>query len=715
MDRPALLDLVEIKNYPVSEVGDFPLLLSKLAHQGIPIAPTAIIPRYTLERLAISTGLEEQLKRELASFNFEPTQTANLMRRIQKIVGQMSLPHDVAEEILNWYHRHPGYLKITTASKKSKHPAHHNVEGDANVIDSFLSIWAENLEIDPEKKELRLFAEPIILQHFGQPLASGYALTISPDNKSRLNIYSVWGNYSAHHSEIEPDEIEVDIRTKLVTKTQVNPQYVELFPQRDGYREKAVRHYQQHTVSLDRDLAGRLAEILIQIKRYSYEDQQVNWYLENGQLWITKVKPLDQLQVQQLSTEGQILVRGETLQSGIATGLVQTVNRHQAQLPPGAILVTKNLANSQVDLISQASAIICEQGVDSPSLFQHIKQLNIPTIVNAHQAAKILQPGQEVIVDANSGRVMMVGKRPEAMGAITAPQTMTRVYLTAGNPAKAKQYLATGADGVGVLKSEFTFASFGQHPEYVIQTHQRHQLHTNLVNAILAFQESKVGSPVIYRSQDLTSQEFKMLDRATSFEPEENNPYLGFRGGLRMIRRYDLLDFELEAVAEAVNKSSSHIGFLLPFVRTPAEMKLIGQRIQQKRSLRGHDNFGLYLQLNTPENILNLKHYFQAPLDGVIVNTRSLHGLLHGFDPEDPEMAAMYPFDISLMRHLLSQVITNIQHTQTKAMVLIEDYSLELVEMATQLGFNAVIVRPQFVSRVKDRVHEIETEKMSNL
>lgn len=724
---PAMIDLPTAAKLSPNEAGQLTHQLSALKQAGMNIPRVAVIPRQTLEQIALITNLVKELKKTLRGIEIKNQQLETAIAQIKTTLRRTRLPDKITRPILNWYHQQPGFIRVTSAGTNQiitgeSTPQHQNVKGDANLIDSILAVWAEHISLDLEHNQLQVFAEPILLIQQEQPMVSGVALTKSPTHKSQFQIFSTWGVYPQHHPEIKADMFLADIRTQQVVQRQLNPQYLQLVRAPDRLVEKAVMYYKQDQFSLDNQQVQWLIELVIKAKKKLTADCQLSWYFYQDQLWITDIQPLNEKLVAQTQQyQDQILVQGDSLQPGIIAGSVQhlTARTYARQLKSGQVLVASKITAKHLKSVTKAAALVCETGVSNPAIFQQLKSHAVPTIINARHATRYLKTGQKVIVDANSGRVLAFQDPNQPTSSIKPQLTATKVYISAGNPHKANQYLSRSVDGIGVLRSEYTLASLGEHPLHLARSKQRVRLKSALLNTIQTYQQSAVKFPVIYRAQNFTSQELSAFSHAASFEPTETNPYLGFRGGLRILSNFEFFNLELEVIKAALQQHNGHLGLMLPFIRTPGELGLIRQYIRDHHGLDHQPNFGLYLQLNTPENILQLERYLPLPLAGVSINARSLHALLHGIDPDNPDIYSLYSYNLELMKQLMERVLHHVRQNRFKnpathqpplAILHLEDYNLELVEIAAELGFEAVTVKPSLASRVKQRIQEIEAQ-----
>ncbi len=738
MRSPVLIELTANQSHSQNQVGQLGQTLEQLLAQELPIPRTGLISHDILEKIVQETNLRNQLRTSLNLLGFsekdkQPTrnQQAEFLAQVKNTIRQLRIPGEISYAIMDWYHQKPGYYRVITTEEQTRPKEHQNVIGEANLLDSILAIWANHLEIDFAEKELKLYAPPILIQYQGQPESSGVALTQAPESKSQLLIRSVWGVYPELGPRPATDEFRYDLRTHQLVSRQLQPQTVKLERASDKLVEKAVLHYRQDEHSLTRSHAQKLGQMVSRVKRLSLEQQVVYWYLEDNQLFLSKVEALIHSEERIKQKPRRIIVKGHPVQAGIVAGEVfvaQTPDQVK-NLKSNQVLVVKKFDSRYQAAVSQATAIITDQDLTNPMLSQQLKKEAVPTIINTKQASLQLKNGQKVLVDANAGQVLEAETAQQKSAASPTPQapTMTKVYLSAGNPLKAEDYVSPAVDGVGVLRSEYTLAKLGTHPLHLIRSHKQEMLKESLKNAVRAYRQTRPNLPVIYRSQNLTSQELRMLNRADGYESTELNPYLGFRGGLQLLRRFEYLDLEATLIEELLEENPSAIGLMLPFIRTPSELHLIIKHLEQKFDLFAKHNFSLYWQLNTPANVEQLETYFSNlkpnRVSGLAVDVRSLHALAHGVDPNDPELFALYPYDFALMKKFLTKIITISHQLKTehitgqplKTMLIHQENNLHLIELAVELGYSSVAVKPRFIKRVKSRIQELEAARFSKI
>ncbi len=281
----------------------------------------------------------------------------------------------------------------------------------------------------------------------------------------------------------------------------------------------------------------------------------------------------------------------------------------------------------------------------------------------------------------------------------------TKVFVSFGNPSTSTTDAAHLADGIGLLRSEYILLQLGSDPFHLLQHGKGRVIHDTLVQALTHTYHLKTNSLVLYRSQNFTTRELSHLSHSQEIEPKEDDAYLGYRGALRILHDFSLFDVELDALASAQAHTSARLAMMIPFVRTVSEFALLKRHIQK----RNHTTIPLWMQCNTPENLLQIQHYAAQGVAGFSINLQSIHALLHGISPDNSDVFSLYPLDVPLIESLLVQVKQSLTNYQLPIVLQMEDYTAEFVRLAVELGFTGVTVQPLALQRAKEIIQELES------
>jgi phosphoenolpyruvate synthase/pyruvate phosphate dikinase len=296
--------------------------------------------------------------------------------------------------------------------------------------------------------------------------------------------------------------------------------------------------------------------------------------------------------------------------------------------------------------------------------------------------------------------------------------TITKLYISAGNPSLAVAQCQPEIDGVGVLRGEYTLAKFGIHPLHIIKGNQKSLLKNTLIQTIQTYQKACGQKPVIYRCQNFTSAELAQLQYSASYEPTESNPYLGLRGGLKSLIQPDIFQLEIEAIKEVLLKSPTQLGLMLSFVRSPNECQRL-LKVIDAQGLTSSPQFELWLQLNTPENLYNLNAYPIHRFEGFSLNLKSMIGLMSGLNPDDPEVTGHYQettdLAISLIKKLSQIILNHPANKRPQMFVHLENYEARIVEAAVEHRLQGVTVKPAVAPLAKACIIDSESKPFTKI
>lgn len=291
--------------------------------------------------------------------------------------------------------------------------------------------------------------------------------------------------------------------------------------------------------------------------------------------------------------------------------------------------------------------------------------------------------------------------------------TATKVFVTFSRPDDAKTQLS-GADGVGLLRSEWAYAQLPEHPFSLVRRGKADFIRKELTKLILsAGQHHSSEFPLLFRSQNFTSQELQQFSHGDEYEPFEQNPYIGYRGAVRIIHDYTLFDVELDALQDAHLEGVQHLGLMIPFVRSHSELAIISHHFA-KPQFSTQRFLQLWMQANTPENLLNIEQYCMPSLAGISLNIQSIHALLQGVDPDNSDVFQLYPIHHQGMYQHLKEARHKTHQHNTKLILQLEQFDQTLIEFAAELGYDAVTVRAKDIHRARQRIIEVEHQRIQS-
>ncbi len=707
---PAVNPQHQFLSYSKKEIGSYAADLSNLAAQDIPLPQTYCLPVSTLKLIAQHNHLDEKFQQIAESSNFNSsTEVDQIVSKIQTLIRQQAFPNNVSKKILELYHDFfdSDFIRLT-ASPTDGQPVDYkredNIKGDANMMESILKLWARN--IDPsDLKRRNLYPVAIIMQAQFQPTASGYAFSLDTDtgDKSRLTVQAVYGVFDSEQSLKECDHFFIDRRSWKVIEQSIAIKKKALARSTDLLESQKVHQSLRKKPAINKQQLIQLAMLVNKIKLQHTNQILVHWELIDGNFLITKIKPyFFEPEQKTLLNQYELLLVGRSLTPGFIHGNCHLVKKSKDldSLKPASIAIVKSLTNDHLKLLHLCSGVICEEGIASQSLLNRVRHYKLPVIIHAKGALSTFRNDQSIVMDASAGKIYL----PSPTKHTQKSQSKIDLLLAINDSNEINEKVAHFTHGVGLIRSEHYYIKENKHPQLIINTQREVFVETvskSLINLYHQFYHFGKKTPLItYRSCNLETNQLMKLGSGSVYEQQEKNPFLGFRGAIRTINQTDFLKLELDILSKTNSKIDKPINYLLPFVRSSIELQQLSSLIEKHVKSPVYQP-PLWLQLNTPENLININQYLNTPLGAICVNLKSIQALLHGIDPGMSDLADQYPLNTSLLKPLLLNLIESVNNfDQEIALILIfSEFNQELIEFAVEHQVQALIAKPQLIEK----------------
>jgi len=429
--------------------------------------------------------------------------------------------------------------------------------------------------------------------------------------------------------------------------------------------------------SLSDEQIESLARQAVTIEQYYNRPMDIEWVLDgvDGQLYIVQARPEtvksrseQSIEHFYLEEQGPVLVQGRAIGQKIGQGTARIIMNtgQMAKIQPGDVLVTDMTDPDWEPIMKRAAAIVTNRGGRTCHAAIVARELGIPAVVGCEQATQKISDGQPVTVSCAEGDTGLVyaGLLPfrHSQSEIdTLPELPVRIMLNIGNPAQAFAFAQLPNHGVGLARLEFIVANnIGIHPRAVLEFAT---LPDDLKAAVskraagypdpLAFYVEKLVEgiatlaaafhphPVIVRLSDFKSNEYANLIAGERFEPQEENPMIGFRGTSRYLADAFRACFELEC--QALRKVRDEMGLtnvevMVPFCRTLKEAQQITELLAANGLARGRNGLRLIMMCEIPSNAV-LAEEFLEYFDGFSIGSNDMTQLILGVD-RDSELVA---------------------------------------------------------------------------
>ena len=439
-----------------------------------------------------------------------------------------------------------------------------------------------------------------------------------------------------------------------------------------------------------------LAKQAMIIEKHYQRPMDIEWAKDgdDGRIYIVQARPetvksrasANVMERYLLKETGKVLVEGRSIGHKIGAGPVKIITsiHEMDKVLAGDVLVTDMTDPDWEPVMKRASAIVTDRGGRTCHAAIIARELGIPAVVGCGDATELLSNGQEVTVSCAEGDAGFIYE-----GALdfelrentieSMPNIPFKIMMNVGNPDRAFDFQALPNEGVGLARLEFIInRMIGVHPKALLNydTLPRDIQQTvdkrisgyaspvdfyvdKLVEGISTLAAAFTPKKVIVRMSDFKSNEYANLIGGALYEPDEENPMLGFRGASRYISETFRDCFELEC--RAMKRVHNEMGFtnievMIPFVRTVGEAAQVVELLAENGLKRGENGLRLIMMCELPSNAL-LADQFLEYFDGFSIGSNDLTQLTLGLDRDSGIIAHLFDERNDAVKLLLSSAI----------------------------------------------------------
>jgi len=461
-----------------------------------------------------------------------------------------------------------------------------------------------------------------------------------------------------------------------------------------------------HTVEVDeadRDRFSLSDEDVLELARYAVTIEQhygrpmdIEWGKDgvDGKLYILQARPETvksqaHTQVQQrfkLKGRSKVLAAGRAIGQKIGIGKVVVIKNAEQmdRVQQGDVLVTDMTDPNWEPVMKRAAAIVTNRGGRTCHAAIIARELGIPAVVGCGDATETLGDGAEVTASCAEGDTGHIYEGRLEMEVETVkrgklPDIPVKIMMNVGNPQLAFEFQSLPNAGVGLARLEFIINNLiGVHPKAVLEYPKIDKQLKTAVDSLArgypnprAFFEAKLAEgistiaaafwpkPVIVRMSDFKSNEYKKLIGGTRYEPDEENPMLGFRGAARYIAESFREPFAMECAALKFVRNDmgyTNVEIMVPFVRTLTEARRVTELLAEHGLKRTENGLRLIMMCEVPSNAV-LADDFLEFFDGFSIGSNDLTQLTLGLDRDSGLVAEGFDERDPAVKALLAQAI----------------------------------------------------------
>ena len=453
---------------------------------------------------------------------------------------------------------------------------------------------------------------------------------------------------------------------------------------------------QRRVFSINDAEVMELAKQAMIIEQHYGRPMDIEWAKDgnDGKLYIVQARPetvrsredVQLIERYHLKTKGDVICEGRAIGHKIGTGVAKVLAsiEDMDQIQPGDVLVTDMTDPDWEPIMKRASAIVTNRGGRTCHAAIIARELGVPAVVGCGDVTDRIKSGDIVTVSCAEGDTGLIYSGEQKFEVITnrvdtLPSLPMKIMMNVGNPDRAFDFARLPNEGVGLARLEFIInRMIGIHPKALLEFNDQTAELQSEINDMIAGYDSPVEfyiarlvegiatiasafypKKVIVRMSDFKSNEYANLVGGDRYEPEEENPMLGFRGASRYISESfrDCFALECEAIKRVRNQMGlTNVEVMIPFVRTVSEASQVIELLKEQGLERGKDGLRVIMMCELPSNAL-LADQFLEHFDGFSIGSNDLTQLTLGLDRDSGIISHLFDERNDAVKALLSMAI----------------------------------------------------------
>ncbi len=576
------------------------------------------------------------------------------------------------------------------------------------------------------RTEQGLEGEPamaVVVQQMVRSDTAGVMFTQDPSAADRLVVEAAFGLGEVVVSgRVEPDTYRVDRRTRGLREVRVGHKDVRIVRRGSTDATEQLDEAEAWERVLTDAQVRAVADAGMAIEGHYGAPQDVEWAYVGPELYVVQSRPLTAAAAGRGGDPGGDGAEGdgtgETVLDGLGVGPSIGSGRVRVVASPaegdafldGEVLVAEMTSPDWVPVLRRAGGLITDAGGATCHAAIVSRELGVPAVVGTRRATQVLHDGDLVTVDAPQGVVRRgAPARPAGLPAVAAPASAvapealvplaTRLEVNLAIADRAADVAALPVDGVGLLRGEFmvTEALGGRHPRALIAAGQGGEFVSRMAAQLAVVAAAFAPRPVLYRTMDFRSNEFRQLTGGDRYEPVEANPMIGYRGAYRYIKDPDTFALELTMLAR-VREAHPNLHVMLPFVRTAWELEACFEAIDRS-PLGPSRGLQRWIMAEVPSVVHHLPAYADMGIHGVSIGSNDLTQLVLGVDRDSEVLAELFDESDPAVLGAIEAIVTSCQAlgVETSLCGLAPSRDPAFAESLVRFGIGAVSVNADAV------------------
>ena len=723
--------------------------LGELTQAGIPVPPGFVVTAQAYEYFMDEAGINDKVMSILDEIDINDTKALQAAaEEIKKIIVEAPIPDDLVLFIREYYNelcqrvgeddtdvaiRSSATAEdLPEASFAGQQDTFLHVAGDDEVIEYIRKCWASLFEAraifyreenDFEHSKVYI---AVVVQKMANADKAGVMFTVNPSTGEEIAlIEGSWGLGEAVVSgDVTPDNYQVDKKNNEIINVTISDKKVIYTNDEAGTSVKVEvpEEKRKERVLSDEELI-ELTEMGKTVQAHYGEPMDTEWAFEKDMLFLLQARPITTLGGAEDATEdassdlGDVLVRGLGASPGMAAGTVKIVLDIDEldKIKDGDIMVTTMTTPDMVPAMRRASGIVTDEGGVTCHASIISRELGIPCVVGTGDATTTLKENSGVTLDGKKGLVFEGISQTKEEAAPTVASsvqaapiiTVTEVKANVSMPEAAEKAAATGADGVGLLRTEHLMLTSGIHPGKFIADGREDELIDTIADNVQIVADAFYPRPVWYRTLDAPTDEFITLEGGEN-EPREHNPMLGWRGIRRELDQPEILKCEFKAIKKLHEKGYTNIGIMIPLSQSPEELKQ-AKALCSSIGFEPHKDVDFGMMVEIPAAAIMIDEYIKVGIDFVSLGTNDLTQYTLAVDRNNEFVAKHYSEEHPAVMKLIERTIRKCAEAGVKCSICGQAGSVpHIVEKLVAFGISSVSSNTDAIADVRKTVARAE-------
>jgi len=742
----------EIHKEDIPSVGGKGANLGEMFNIGLPVPEGFAISAQTYAEFVEKSGINQKIFKILSKTNVDDSSELQVnANEIQRVIYYGEMPSEIKEDILEAYstmavlhekdaenlvgepEEYPFVAvrssataeDLPTASFAGQQATFLNIRGKEEIIDAVKKCWASLFTARAiYYREKNHFPHDkvlisVIVQRMVNASKSGIMFSANPvtNNLNEIIIEAVYGlGETIVSGSVNPNTYIVDKKTLAPKSTEIRGQDYGLFRDDDGQNIKMKIDVSDQKIRvLDGEQVRELAVLARRIEEHYKKPQDMEFALEGEKIYIVQSRPITTLKQgaeKSMVSGAEVILKGFVASPGIATGTVKIIHEIEEleKIKKGDILVTKMTTPDMVPAMEKSAGIITDEGGITCHAAIVSREMQIPCIVGTGNATEVLHENEIVTINATHGEVYLgkVEMQEEKEEEITSVETKTSIKIVIDIPNFAEKAAATGADGVGLVRSEIIIATGGIHPSEYIRQGRVEDYIKLLEDGIGKIAEAFKGKPVWVRTSDMRTDEYRNLEGGEK-EPHEDNPMMGWHAIRRVLDEPEILKAEFRAIKNLHEKGLKNVGIMLPFIIRAREVRAAKKIAEEVGLDLKNMDFGVMIE--TPASCWIIEEIAAEGISFVSFGTNDLTQLTLGIDRNNEKIAPLYDeMHPSVLREI-EHVIKVCKKNKIKTSICGQAGSRpEMAAFLVKNGIDSISAAPDAVNKIRKIVAEVEKD-----